>query len=137
MTYAVVALVFLSPVAGYILAALTNNWFHSKFGQRGVAIICPACHLITYVVAALHPPYPVVIVAYILSGYGNGLLDAAWNAWIGNMANANEVLGILHGFYGLGATLAPLAATSMITKGGVPWYFFYYVMVCPRNPLNP
>jgi fucose permease len=66
----------------------------------------------------------------MLAGFGNGLADAAWNAWIGNMANPNEVLGFLHAFYGVGAVLAPLIATTMITKGQrLPWYYFYYVMV--------
>jgi fucose permease len=66
----------------------------------------------------------------MLAGFGNGLADAAWNAWIGNMANPNEVLGFLHAFYGVGAVLAPLIATTMITKGDrLPWYYFYYVMV--------
>jgi len=65
----------------------------------------------------------------MIAGFGNGLEDAAWNAWVGNMANPNEVLGFLHAFYGLGATLSPLIATSMITKGGLPWYAFYYLMV--------
>lgn len=46
------------------------------------------------------------------------------------MANPNEVLGFLHAFYGLGAVLSPLIATTMITKGNkLPWYTFYYVMV--------
>lgn len=45
------------------------------------------------------------------------------------MANANEVLGIMHAFYGLGGTLAPLIATAMITKLGVEWYEYYYVMI--------
>ncbi len=98
-------------------------------GQRGAAFIGPVCHLLAYIVLAVHPPYPVLVIVYILAGFGNGLLDAAWNAWIGNMANANELLGFLHGFYGLGATISPLIATSMIAKGGLPWYTFYYVMV--------
>jgi fucose permease len=55
--------------------------------------------------------------------------DAAFNAWIGVMANANEMLGFLHGFYGLGATIAPLIATTMITKAELPWFYWYYVMV--------
>lgn len=91
----------------------------------------------------------------MLAGFGNGLADAAWSkwkvpfskkkensrrrgltssldAWIGNMANPNEVLGFLHAFYGLGAVLSPLIATTMITKGDrLPWYSFYYVMVRP------
>lgn len=46
------------------------------------------------------------------------------------MDSANEVLGFLHGFYGVGAVLSPLIATTMITKGQrLPWYTFYYVMV--------
>jgi fucose permease len=66
----------------------------------------------------------------MVAGFGNGLADAAWNAWLGNMANPNEVLGFLHAFYGVGAVLAPLIATTMITKGQkLPWYYFYYVMV--------
>jgi len=72
-------------------------------------------------------------VVFILAGLGNGFEDSAWNAWIGAMANANEVLGFLHAFYGLGATIAPLVATTMITKGGLPWYTWYYIMVCTRS----
>lgn len=45
------------------------------------------------------------------------------------MANANELLGLLHGVYGAGAVLSPLAATSIINKANRPWYFFYYIMV--------
>ena len=45
------------------------------------------------------------------------------------MANANEVLGFLHGFYGLGAAISPLVATSLVTQAGWEWYKFYYIMV--------
>lgn len=41
----------------------------------------------------------------LLPGLGSGLQDSAWNAWVGNMQNANELLGFLHGVYGLGATM--------------------------------
>ncbi|KAF2691109.1 MFS general substrate transporter [Lentithecium fluviatile CBS 122367] len=130
LTFVVISLVFLSPLVGYTASALLNNAIHLKFGQRGVAMIAPGCHLVAYVVIAVHPPYPVLVVIFMLAGFGNGLADAAWNAWIGNMANPNEVLGFLHAFYGLGAVLAPLIATTMITKGSrLPWYYFYYVMI--------
>lgn len=130
LTYTVVSLIFLSPLVGYTASALLNNTIHLKFGQRGVAFLSPGCHLVAYIVIAVHPPYPVLIVIFMVAGFGNGLEDAAWNAWVGNMANPNEVLGFLHAFYGLGATLSPLVATTMITKGkGLPWYAFYYVMI--------
>lgn len=101
-----------------------------KFGQRGIAIISPGAKIIAYAVIMVHPPYPLLVVMYIIGGFGEGLQDAAWNAWIGNMADANQVLGFLHGLFGLGATLSPFIATAMITKAHLPWYNFYYVMVC-------
>lgn len=124
----------------------------------------------------------------MLAGFGNGLEDGGWNAWIGNMQNANELLGFLHGAYGLGATISPceckrfqfsppaqnylyfyvfhllrypptapitplapetsfirepltlgvlVVATSMVTKGNLPWYNFYYLMVSSISPRRP
>lgn len=45
------------------------------------------------------------------------------------MANANEVLGVMHAFYGAGGVIAPLIATSMITKAQLQWFHFYYIMI--------
>jgi fucose permease len=134
VSYTVVSLVFLSPFVGYVAAAALNNTLHKVVGQRGVAILGPGSHLLAYVVISLHPPYPVLVFVFILAGFGNGILDAAWNAWIGNLANPNEILGFLHGFYGVGATVSPLIATMMITKQGLQWYAFYYVMVIVSPP---
>ncbi|QDS74388.1 hypothetical protein FKW77_005525 [Venturia effusa] len=131
LSYTVVSLLFLSPLVGYTASALLNNMIHLKWGQRGVAIICPFCHLAAYISAATHPPFPVIVVFFTLAGFGNGLEDAAWNAWVGNMANNNEVLGFLHGFYGLGATISPLIATTMITKANLAWYQFYQYIMLP------
>ncbi|KAL9529457.1 Bypass of stop codon protein [Sphaerulina musiva] len=129
LRYAIVSLIFLSPFIGYTLSAVLNNAIHLKFGQRGVAFVGPLCHLLAYIINAVHPPYPVLVISFILAGFGNGLLDAGWNAWIGAMLNANEILGFLHAFYGLGATIAPLIATAMITRADLPWYYWYYCMI--------
>lgn len=124
-----VSLLFLSPFIGYLFAALSNNLVHHHFGQRGIAFLGPLCRLLGYVALCLHPPYPALPVVMLFPGFGNGLEDSAWNAWIGNMQNANEILGFLHGAYGLGATIGPLIATAMVTHGDLPWYTFYYLMI--------
>ncbi|KAK4043622.1 major facilitator superfamily domain-containing protein [Parachaetomium inaequale] len=129
ISYTVVSLVFLSPFVGYLLAALLNNLIHHHLGQRGVAIIGPIARLIGLVPLVFHPPYPALPVILLFTGFGNGIEDSAWNAWVGNMHRANELLGFLHGAYGLGATIGPLVATAMVTRGGLPWYTFYYVMI--------
>jgi fucose permease len=129
VNYTVISLVFLAPWVGYSAAAFLNNKIHMNFGQLGVAVIGPSCKIIAYVVTSVHPPYPVLPIILMLAGFGNGLEDGGWNAWIGAMQNANELLGFLHGCYGLGATISPLVATAMVTKGNLPWYDFYYLMV--------
>ncbi|KIW12094.1 hypothetical protein PV08_09368 [Exophiala spinifera] len=129
LSYTIVSLIFLTPFAGYSLAAFTNASIHSKLGQRGIAVMAPICHIATYAILAAHPPFPVLVVANAISGFGNGLTDACFCAWIGVMDNANAVQGCLHSFYSVGALLAPLIATSMVVKAGMPWWNFYYVMV--------
>lgn len=129
LSYIIVSLIFLSPFVGYNLSAVLNNHVHLKLGQRGVAFIGPFSHVIAYIIIAVHPPYPVLVIAFMLAGFGNGIEDAGWNAWIGVMQNANEMLGFLHAFYGAGATVAPLIATTMITQAGLQWYTWYYCMV--------
>jgi fucose permease len=129
ISYTVISLVFLAPFVGYLIAALSNNLIHHHLGQRGVAILGPIFRLIGYIPLACHPPYPALPVVMLFPGFGNGLEDSAWNAWIGNMHSANELLGILHGAYGLGATIGPLIATAMVTKSNLQWYTFYYMMI--------
>jgi MFS family permease len=82
LTFLVISLVFLSPLVGYTASALLNNTIHLKFGQRGVAIIAPTCHLLAYIVIAVHPPYPVLVIIFMLAGFGNGLTDAAWSKFV-------------------------------------------------------
>ncbi|KAK1247998.1 hypothetical protein MKX07_000886 [Trichoderma sp. CBMAI-0711] len=129
LTYTVVSLIFLSPFAGYTMAALANSAIHIRFGQRGVGIIAPLFRLIPYLVITFHPPYPVLVVMYILVGFGNGIVDAAWSAWIGNMANSHEVSGVLQACYALGATVAPLITTAISSHSRGGWWTFYYIMV--------
>ena len=44
------------------------------------------------------------------------------------MEHPNQILGLLHGCYGVGATISPSIATAMITKYGLHWWQFYYLM---------
>lgn len=127
-----VSLVFLSPFIGYVASALLNNSIHLKYGQRGIAVIASGCHILAYAIIAAHPPYPVLVLSFILAGFANGVGDAAWNAWMGNLANSSELLGLLHACYGVGGVVSPLVSTSMISKGSLPWYNFYFIMVCSR-----
>ncbi|KAF5662854.1 tetracycline resistance [Fusarium circinatum] len=87
------------------------------------------CRLIAYIPVALHPPFPALPCVMLFTGFGNGIQDSGYNAWIGNMHRANELLGFLHGAYGLGGTIGPLIASAMVTEGRLNWFTFYYIMI--------
>ncbi|RSM14125.1 hypothetical protein CDV31_005587 [Fusarium ambrosium] len=127
--YTTVSTLFVVPFAGYIVAALVNNWIHYTVGQRGAAFIGPITRLLAYLPMALHPSFPVLPCVMMFTGFGNGVQDSAYNAWIGNMHHANELLGFLHGSYGVGATISPLIASAMITEAHLEWYTFFYIMI--------
>ncbi|KAL5621230.1 hypothetical protein BROUX41_006700 [Berkeleyomyces rouxiae] len=129
LSYTVVSVLFLSPCLGYLIAGLVNNHLHYHFGQFGVAALGPLLHTAGFLPLVFHPPYPVLPVAMFISGLGSGVQDSAWNAWAGNMQNSNELLGIIHGVYGLGGTVGPLIATAMLTKADCPWWYFFYLML--------
>lgn len=109
---------------------MLNNEVHVRLGQRGIACIHSLCHLLTFVILSLHPPYPILVISLVMGGIGNGLADSGWNAWIGAMINSHELLGIMHGLYGIGAVVSPLIATILVNKAHLPWFRFYNVMVC-------
>lgn len=121
---------FLSPFLGYTVSAILSNLIHQRLGRRGVAFIGPACHLLAFAVISTNPPFPVLVIMYIFVGLGSGIQNAGWNVWISSLANSHEVLGCFHGFYGVGATVSPLVATTLITKVGWEWNTFYYLLVC-------
>lgn len=119
---------FLVPFLGYITAALCNNWIHNKVGRRGVALLGPAARLTGYIPMTLHPPFPVLPVLLVATGFGNGIQDSAWNTWVGNLQQANELLGILHGFFGLGGAVAPFIISVMVAKLHLEWYMYFYAI---------
>jgi fucose permease len=96
---------------------------HKRIGQRWLGFLCGFCHTLAYLIVSQHPPYPLLVVAYA---------DAAWNAWVGNLAQASQLLGFMHAIYGAGGTVSPLIATAMITRGNLEWYTFYYILVSSR-----
>lgn len=129
LNYIKVSLIFVIPFVGYSIAAVFCDKIHTWSGRRGAAFFASIPRLVCFIAIACHPPYPVVCVLLVLNGLGNGISDSAWNAVIGNLANANELLGFLHGFYGLGATIAPLIITSLVQTYGRGWYTYYYVLI--------
>ncbi|KAI1459119.1 MFS general substrate transporter [Annulohypoxylon moriforme] len=124
-----VSSIFLVWPVGYVVASYLNGAVHSRFGRRGIAAVGPLFHVVLAAVAALHPPFPVLLLAMAVGSLGTGVLDGSFCAWAGGMENANVVQGFLHGSYSAGAALGPFLSGTMLEVGHTSWYAWYYVLL--------
>lgn len=119
-------LLFLSSITGYILMGLMNGFFHNWVGLRGFLIGGFMSMTICYTAFSFAPPFLVLVIFAIGSGIGCGILDAACNAWVSKLCDSNQILGILHGCYGLGCMIAPSLITALLERKVNPWKWNYY-----------
>ncbi|KAI5970571.1 hypothetical protein CANMA_000357 [Candida margitis] len=125
-----VSLIFFCSVLGYLTMALVNNMTHDKLGIRGVAIMGASAMTLGNLSVSFKPPFFVFLICYFLNGVGLGALDASLNAWMGNLVDSNQLLGILHGCYGIGSLITPSLITYLLEKANNAWNWnTYYLLV--------
>ncbi|KAH6610100.1 MFS permease [Trichoderma cornu-damae] len=126
LPHSVVSLIFLSPMVGCVLASFAANRLHAVAGRRGVALVSTAAYALAYLGLSQHPPFGVVVCLLVLTGFGSGLMNGSWNSWFGGLVQGSTMLGFLHGFWGAGATLAPILISRIAIKVE-NWWIFYCV----------
>lgn len=124
--YAVVSLIFVTNAVGFISAAFITDFLTSKFGRAKSLMFAEALVLAGYVIVVCTPPFPVVVVAFLLLGLGMAITLALNNVFLANMTNSTMMLGLGHGSYGIGGTIGPIIATSMVSHG-IIWSRFYLI----------
>ncbi|KAK2766962.1 hypothetical protein FQN54_006278 [Arachnomyces sp. PD_36] len=124
--YAVVSLIFVANALGFILAAPCTYYLENRLGRSRVYMLSFALLVATYVAIVCHPPFPVVVVAFFLLGFGLATNLALNNVFCANLAERTLALGALHGSYGIGGTVGPLMATA-IASNGIQWPFVYFI----------
>lgn len=102
-----ISTVFALQFLGYATSALSNEFLHSSLGRCGVLTLANCFLLITYIVNAFKPPIFIFISIYYFTGLGVGLMDSCLNVWLSSLIDHNELMGLLHGFYGVGCVISP------------------------------
>lgn len=123
------ALIFLASTAGYFTMAMITEALHRKLGVRGVGILGTACMSFAYLVLFQKPPFFVFVSVCFFLGLGCGSLDASFNGWMGNLMDSNQLLGILHGCYGIGCMISPPLVTWLMERSKNPWDWNQYYLV--------
>ncbi|KAH9941756.1 MFS general substrate transporter [Epithele typhae] len=113
VNYAVVSLIFVFNCIGFVSAAAANVWLTDRLGFGKVMAIGGLAQVIGYCLDAPAPPFPVLVLGYLVNGFGLSLQDAGANGFVASLKdNAATKMGVLHAVYGLGALSAPLVATQ-------------------------
>lgn len=127
-----VGMIFLASTSGYFVMAVMSDILHRALGVRGLGILGSLCMTVSYFVIYQRPPFILFAGCYFLSGLGFGTLDATFNGWMANLVNSNQILGMLHGFYGVGCMILPPVLTRLMERKVDPWRWndYYLFLSC-------
>src|SRR6266568_5036943 len=125
---ATVALLFLSATLGYLVAAFNSGLLVEKLGNRRFLILGVTAFLLSAVTLSLMPPFLVLLLILLPLGFGIATLDAGLNAYIAGFPRNTALLNYLHAFYGTGALLGPIIASTILAIG-LGWNSVYVVWV--------
>ncbi|KAF2241064.1 MFS general substrate transporter [Trematosphaeria pertusa] len=124
--YAVMSMVFVGNAAGFIVAAFFTNTTLGRLGRAKTLMLAEVIMMSAYIMLVATPPYPVVVIAFFILGYGAATNLALNNVFCANLHPPNAILGAAHGSYGVGGIIAPIIGTAMVSHG-ILWSRFYFI----------
>ncbi|TVY43629.1 Bypass of stop codon protein [Lachnellula occidentalis] len=126
--YGTVSTIFLCNALGFIVAAFFVSSMSQRLGRAKTLVISEVFLMIGYVMIVTTPSFGVVAISYFLLGIGMAINLAIGQVYCANLANNTVIVGCFQGAYGIGGTMAPLIATSMISRGYL-WSRFYTILL--------
>lgn len=127
ITAATASLLFPASTLGYLAAALGSGLLLERMGRRPLLMAGSACLGLGALLALTAPPFPLLLPAFTLIGFGVGILDAGLNAYVAGLPRSSGLLNYLHAFYGAGALLGPLAAAAVLALTTGRWNATYLI----------
>lgn len=117
---------FVCLAGGYLIASAASGHLSDRWGMAVVIRTGSGCAALALATIGLGLGWGSTLAGFAMLGLANGLLDSTINAWVA-VARGTRAMGLLHGFYGVGAAAGPLVATVFVVSGGrwqVPFWIF-------------
>jgi fucose permease len=105
---------FLLSVSGYLTSSFNNGLLTARLGERRFLLLAMALFGVGVGLVSLRLPFVLYLGIAALLGFGVGMLDAGTNAYIASLPGNAALLNYLHAFYGAGALLGPLVASTLL-----------------------
>jgi fucose permease len=111
---------------GFLLASFINSRALVRWDLGLVLAAGFACIAISLLGTALTPAWWLLLVLTLPGGLGAGLIVAALNVFVAHRLGARE-MNWLHGCWGVGVTISPIALSAAITSG-ISWRWGFGVV---------
>lgn len=108
---------------GLMIALLINPLFQGRISKIAMIVISGGLQIVMLLLSGGAPNFGVFIVAIVLLGMGCGWLDGYINSTMidAHPTDSPKYLGLLHGIFGIGSLLAPLAIQWMLGVTSWRW----------------
>ncbi len=123
---ATIGFFFLSGAMGYLIAAFNSGLLVARLGVRRFLLLGVIIFLLGAAALSSVPPLWLALLLMLPLGFGGALLDAGLNAYIAGLPRNTALLNYLHAFYGTGALLGPIVASTTLAIG-LTWNYVYMV----------
>ena len=123
-----ISLLFLAGTFGYFTASFNNGLLLDKLGNRRFLLLATLMMGLGFALLSNRPPFFLLLLGIVPIGFGVAMLDAGFNSYIASLPNKTALLNYLHAFYGTGALLGPLVASSFLALDWV-WNSVYFVWI--------
>ncbi|GCE22865.1 MFS transporter [Dictyobacter kobayashii] len=121
-----VSLTFFFSTIGYLLASLNSGVLIRRLGTRRFLWLGAIIFMLSLFMLSLTPPFLLFACCLLPLGFGVSMLDIGLNAYVASLPRSTVLLNYLHAFYGCGALLGPLVASSFLALQ-LPWNGVYLV----------
>lgn len=126
---------FLAATTGYLLASFANGPMTEKLGQRRLLLLGAFSFVVGAIALGMKPPFAVLVFMRFLLGIGGGMLETGFNTYVTALPRrSTAVMNNLHAFYGVGALLGPIVASTILAAHG-DWGAVYLVWGVLSIPL--
>jgi fucose permease len=123
-----VSYIFLAGTSGYLLAAFSSGPLTERLGPKAFLMLGVSIFLAGAITVSLTPPFVVVALVWLLIGCGIAMIDAGLNSYIAQLPRPARLLNFLHAFYGIGALLGPVVASTILALN-LSWNVTYFVWI--------
>ncbi|MEM7798741.1 MAG: MFS transporter [Chloroflexota bacterium] len=111
-----IGLLLIMGTVGHLISGAFNGRLMYRFGSRNLLLLAILAFSLSLFGYWLTPSWSVMVMLGLVGGWAAGTIDATGNTIVAARYD-DRIMNWLHGFFGVGATLGPLAISLVVTLG--------------------